>query len=615
MHLTKGQHHVMRTDGHLLVVGGPGSGKTSVAILKAAKVAGSELAAGQNILFVSFARTSLARVEAAIEREHKMAMEEKRRLDFETYHSFFWRIVKDHGHLIGLPRRIDVLTPPAEAIALSDTRARFPGRKLTDGQIEAKRLAEERERARLALDEGRVCFDLFATYAGDILCTSECVSRLVAEMYPVVILDEFQDINSAQWRVIRELGRRCRLIALGDPGQRIYDEIGADPGRLDQFRNVFNPVNVDLMFDNHRSCGTEIGTYGDDLLTGRIHQKIYEGVTIRYFEPYMAPATAMLVTATCAAQQRLVNRGSKDWSVAILVPTNKMTQLVSHALRLPRLGMPEMFHNAVVEMEAAILAADVIALLMQPASSPRHFAQFMDLLSHYYLGKGGDEPRHEAFNEAARLRKAYEELFVAQTNGKTIRKNSIIVNVLAVYDQVCALKLTGDPDADWRAVRSVLEGGACRRLSEVAEDARSISLFQPGTHLHQTLSHDWRNNGGYRNALEIAREAFMRQHFSTDAKPESGIIVMNMDKAKGKEFDEVIIFEGWPVRRKGLSPRNGDRIVRLNVRENINEKARQSLRVGVTRAKHHVTILTPRTDPCILLATGSIERNLKQVET
>jgi DNA helicase-2/ATP-dependent DNA helicase PcrA len=608
MHLTKGQRDVMRADGHLLVVGGPGSGKTTVSILKAAKVAGSELAAGQKVLFVSFSRASLVRVEEAIEREQKMAMEEKRRLDFETYPSFFWRILKTHGHLIGLPRRIGVLTPPAEAIALADIRARFPGRKLTDGQIEAKRLAEERERARLAIDEGRVCFDLFATYAGDILCGSERVSRLVADMYPVVILAEFQDTNSAQWRVVRALGRHSRLIALGDPAQRIYDWIGAGSGRLDQFRKVFNPVNVDLLSDNHRSSGTEIGTYGDDLLTGRICQKIYEGVTVRYFEPYMAPAIAMLVAATFAARQRLVNRGTTEWSLAILVPTNKMTQLVSDALRLPAAGMPEISHTAVVEMEAAILAADVIALLMQPASSPRHFARFVDLLSHYYLGKGGDEPRHESLNEAARLRKGYEELFVAQASGKMIRKNSIIVNVLAVYDQVRSLKLTGDPDADWRAIRRVLEGGACKRLREVAEDVRGISLLQHGTQLHQTLSQDWRNNGGYCNALDIAREAFIRQHFSTDAKSESGIIVMNMDKAKGKQFDEVIIFEGWPVSRRGLPPFNGDRIVRLNLRENIDEQARQSLRISVTRAKRQVTILTPRTDPCVLLASGSMSR-------
>jgi DNA helicase-2/ATP-dependent DNA helicase PcrA len=601
MDLTKSQQNVMNAQGHLLVTGGPGSGKTTVSILKAAKIAGSELAAEQKILFVSFARATVSRVEEAIEHEQEILQEQKRRIDVETYHSFFWRILKSHGYLIGLPRRIEILTPPEEAVALADIRAKFPWRKLTDGQKEAKCLAEEQERKRLAMNEGRICFDLFATYAGDILYGSAHVSRLVSDTYPVIILDEFQDTNRAQWRVVQALGMHSRLISLADPEQRIYDWIGADPARLNQFRNVFKPVNVDLGVDNHRSAGTEIGTYGNDLLTGKFRQKTYEGVTVRYFEPHIDRAMTMLVTTTYAARQRLEKLGTEDWSLAILVPTKEMTEAVSDALRRPPARMQEISHTAIVEMDAAILSADIIALLMQPASSRRHRGQLIDLLCRYYQGKGGDVPTQQAFNEATRLRNAYEELFAAEARGKKGRKNGIIVNVLAVYEQVCALQLTGDPYADWRAIRHVLEAGACKRLREVAEDARSIGVLDRGTQLRQRLSQDWRDNGEYRNALEITKQAFIQQHFSTGVKPESGVVVMNMHKAKGKQFDEVIIFEGWPVKRNGLPPFNPDRIVRFNLRENIDDQARQMLRVSVTRGKRRVTILTPRSDPCVLL--------------
>jgi DNA helicase II / ATP-dependent DNA helicase PcrA len=277
-----------------------------------------------------------------------------------------------------------------------------------------------------------------------------------------------------------------------------------------------------------------------------------------------------------------------------------MTRLVSDALRQPPAGMSEVPHSAVIEMEAAILGAEVIALLLQPFDG-RHFEQFIDLMCNYFQGKGGDEPTQAALKEAAVIRKAYEELLTCQAEGKTFRKNNILVNTLAVYEQTRALVLTGDPDKDWRAMRGIVEGGACRRLNEIAQEVRNIRVLERGTELRQGLAQDWRNNGQYIHALSITRQALMREHFSTNVKPETGVVVMNMHKAKGKQFDEVIIFEGWPIKRKGQPPYNADRIVRFNSKTEIDDQRRQNFRVSVTRAKQRITILTPRTDPCVLL--------------
>lgn len=600
MELTKGQLDVMEADEHLLVTGGPGSGKTTISIIKAAQIAEQHIRPGQKILFLSFARATVSRVVEAIEYEQKIQAITKRLIDVDTYHAFFWRVLKTHSYLIGLPRRLEILTPPNEAITLSGIRSGFPARNLSVEQKAAKKAAEATERTRLATDEGRICFDLFAPYVGDILHGSERIRSLIATMYPVIILDEFQDTNDAQWRVVQALGEFCKLIVLADPEQRIYDWIGADPARLDHFRVAFNPTEVDLSTDNHRSAGTEIAIFGNDLLTGRFRQQGYKGIAFDVFAPFPAPAMTKLVTTIYAARQRLIAQGIEKWSLAILVPTKKMTRLVSDSLRHPPAGMAEVSHTATIEMDAAILGAEVIALLMQPSGDSRHFAQFIDLLCNYFQGKDGDEPTQGALKEAISIRNAYEELLASRVNGKAVRKNSILVNVLAVYNQVRAIVLTGDPDKDWRSVRRVLEDGACKRLNGIAEEVKNIRLLDRGTQLRQQLSQDWRDSR-YRNALTITRQAFVQEHFSKSAKPESGVVVMNMHKAKGKQFDEVIIFEGWPVRAKGKIIANLDRIVWGNTSEQINDQARQNLRVSVTRGKRQTTILTPQGDPCVLL--------------
>jgi DNA helicase-2/ATP-dependent DNA helicase PcrA len=274
--LTQAQKDVLKAGGHQLVTGGPGSGKTTVSILKAAEIARESLGPGQRILFLSFARATVSRVFEAIEEELSITREEKRRIEVDTYHSFFWRILKTHGYLVGFPRRMAILTPPNEAIALSAVRSGYKtASKLSEEEKAEKRAREDAERMRLATEEGKVCFDLFAEQVAILLHGSSKVRSLVSTMYPYIILDEFQDTSADQWRVVQALGMNSTLIALADPEQRIFEFIGADPERLNHFTAAFAPSVHDLAGDNHRSKGTDIALFGNDILSGKFRQDDY----------------------------------------------------------------------------------------------------------------------------------------------------------------------------------------------------------------------------------------------------------------------------------------------------------------------------------------------------
>lgn len=594
MELTEKQLEILAADGHLLITGGPGSGKTTIAILKAAQAVDEALCPGQRVLFLSFARATVSRVSEAIQYEHQLPSEQRKRIEVETYHSFFWRIINAHGYMLGLPRRLTLLPPPAEAIALSYIRNEMGAdSKLDEARIYEKRRREHKERERLAMEQGRVCFDLFSCYAGRILHGSERIRQLVANMFPVIILDEFQDTNAGQWEVVQALGQHCRLVALADPEQRIYDFQGADPARLTHFRDKFAPTEIDLGGDNHRSAGSEIALFGNEVLRGIFTQETYAGICRVGYPPNGDQAFTELVTRVYKARGRLVKSGKMDWSLAILVPTKKMTRLVADKLREPPAGMTPVPHSAVVELEGAILGAELIAFLIQPPSDSRDLARFLDLLCNYFQGRGGDDPAQGDLNTAQKIRDAYADYLKRLTDGKSIRGNSLLVNTLATYEQARALHLTGDPDVDWREMRALLEDGGCSRLQQLAQEARNLRLLDRGTQLRQGLSEDWRTNGAYTNALQIVQQSFVQEHFATSQKPEAGVIVMNMHKAKGKQFDEVIIFEGWTEWR--------DRVVRFNDAKYDDDQARLNLRVSVTRGKSRTTILTPKNDPCILL--------------
>ena len=600
--LTEAQKDVLKADGHQLVTGGPGSGKTTISILKAAKIARESLGPGQRILFLSFARATVSRVFEAIDEERSITREEKQRIEVDTYHSFFWRILKTHGYLVGFPRRMTILTPPNEAIALSFVRRGYKAASKLSGEEKAeKRAREDAERMRLATEEGKVCFDLFAERVAILLHGSNKVRSLISKMYPYIILDEFQDTSADQWRVVQALGMNSTLIALADPEQRIFEFIGADPERLNHFTAAFAPSVHDLAGDNHRSKGTEIALFGNDILTGKFRQDEYQGIDFEAFESNPNQAYASLVGQVLRARKRLIESGRRDWSLAILVPTKRMTRFVSDVLREPFGTVPPIAHSAAVDMEGPILAAEIIAFLLEQRSHAACFDEFVELLCSYFHGRGGAAPTKSDLDEAARFRAALVKWNECLAARKPTPGNSVLKNTFAVHQAVAALELTGDPDYDWVAVRAILDGGTCTRLGDVGKEVRNVRLLERGTQLRQGLAQNWRDFGGYRHALAITRQSFVHEHFATAHKPESGVVVMNMHKAKGKQFDEVIIFEGWPKRARREIVANPDRIVSGNILDGAMTQARQNFRVSVTRAKMRTTIMTPRDDVCALL--------------
>jgi DNA helicase II / ATP-dependent DNA helicase PcrA len=81
----------------------------------------------------------------------------------------------------------------------------------------------------------------------------------------------------------------------------------------------------------------------------------------------------------------------------------------------------------------------------------------------------------------------------------------------------------------------------------------------------------------------------VEDQFAATTRPHRGVTVMPIHKAKGKEFDEVIVFEG--AYQRFLQPFRGD----------AERSARFNLHVAATRARSAVTIMTSAQDPCSLI--------------
>ncbi len=111
------RQQVLDATGYVLVLGGPGSGKTTIALKKAGRVIDEGPGPGQAILFLSFSRAAVARIGEASEAEVEKS--KRHQLSIQTFHSFCGELLRSHGYLVGCPRRRLELLLPHDEKALS----------------------------------------------------------------------------------------------------------------------------------------------------------------------------------------------------------------------------------------------------------------------------------------------------------------------------------------------------------------------------------------------------------------------------------------------------------------------------------------------------------------
>lgn len=273
LHEDSKRQAILNSKNHLLIMGGPGSGKTTIALFKAKQIVDlGILKDGQKVLFLSFARATISRVEE--QAGNLISSRTKSQMEINTYHGFIWNIIKCHGYL--LTKHPVKLLPPHE------TSKYLLG-------VEKDQVKDSL--SNLFYEKGLIYFDLFSQLCMQLLTQSCAIKSIISRMYPIIILDEFQDTNSDGGELIKLLGQECRLIALADPNQRIYDFRGADPKRITQLIEVFSPDLFDFGDENNRSNGTDIAQFGNDLLSNSNRGKRYQNVSIKTYAFRKKPNT------------------------------------------------------------------------------------------------------------------------------------------------------------------------------------------------------------------------------------------------------------------------------------------------------------------------------------
>ncbi len=275
---------VEHLDGPLMIVAGAGSGKTKVLTTRIAHLIRHGVDPF-NILALTFTNKAAAEMKERI--EHILGNREARNLYIGTFHSVFARIMRAEATKLGYPSNFTIYdTDDAKSVIKDivkelnlDDKHYKPGyvynrisaaknsligpreyRQHSEIQTEDARqsrpmMSEIYERyANRCLRNGAMDFDdlLFKMY--ELLVRFPDALAKYQHRFKYILIDEYQDTNTAQYQVIKMLGAvHENICVVGDDAQSIYSFRGATVQNILQFQDDYDDVKIVKLEQNYRS--------------------------------------------------------------------------------------------------------------------------------------------------------------------------------------------------------------------------------------------------------------------------------------------------------------------------------------------------------------------------
>ncbi len=594
---------VEHVHGPLLVVAGAGSGKTRVLTMRIARLIDETGVPPHRIFAVTFTNKAAGEMK---DRVGRLLGRDPSGLWIGTFHSLSARLLRREAEALGFTRQFTIydeddrlgvikrlmeqlghptkLFPPKLIQSLiSSAKNRMTGpESLASGSPfdRVTQVAADVYRALGPALKAANAMDFDDLMLHPLTLFQERPDRLAfyRDRFAFLLVDEFQDTNAAQYRLVRLLGEHGNVCAVGDDDQSIYGWRGADVRNMQAFREEFRDTTMVRLEDNYRSTRMVLDAANAVIADnkGRI------GKTLRANR-----ATGETVVVLAAADERdeaewivrefRTRQAAGDWiwtEMAVLYRTNAQSRALEEAFR--RAGVPYRIIGAIsfydrrevkdllaylrlvanpADDEAFLRAAQVpkrglgessLAILQEAATR-----WTKPLLATAHAAELVPDLRPNVRENLRKFGQLIEDL--RERAGHWPPAQILEQVIIAIgYEQV--LLAEGPEGADrWENVRELLASAA--EWSEVVEAPED----EPTTPLERFLA-----------------EAALLSANDTIAGAAEGVTLMTLHTAKGLEWP-VVALSGM---EDGLFP-----LVRAEEQADGLEEERRLCYVGITRAK------------------------------
>ncbi len=583
---------VAHREGPMMVLAGPGSGKTTVTTNRAKALIEEYGVKPERILVITFTKAAAAEMRERFGR----LMGESCGVNFGTFHAVYFKILKHAYHydaacIIREEERYQFFRDYTAKLDLEieDEKEFIDGISSEISLVKGERVDIEhyysmncseddfkkiyRAYENMLRSANKIDFDDMLLLCYELLTQRPDILAMWQNIYEYILIDEFQDINRVQYDIIRLLALpQNNLFIVGDDDQSIYRFRGAKPEIMLNFPKDYPECERVLLDVNYRSAADIVAAAGRLIAvnTKRFPKKIRavhgRGDAVRVLEYADVKSQNEAVVKELLAYHE---GGGQYRDVAVLYRTN--TQPGALAEKLMEYNVPFSMKDSLPNIYEHWLAKDILAYIRLALGEDGRALYFRVMnRPKRYLSR-------EAFPEArVDLAKVKQYYHVQAGKGYVIER-------IEKLEADLRLLARTSPYAAVNYIRRAI--GYDEYLREYAKQRRipEEELFDIVAQI-QEAAREYRTFPEWFAHMEEYREELAKQSAGRADRDRDAVFFMTFHGAKGLEFPHVYIVDA----NEGITPHH-----KAVVSEDMEEE-RRMFYVAATRAKSALTVTYTR---------------------
>ena len=593
------------TDGPLLILAGPGSGKTRVITYKIAYLLEQGKAKPWEVLAITFTNKAAKEMK---ERLHNLIEEDIKGMQISTFHSFGLRVIKEYYDFFGLDRTFTIIDE-SDSISLIkkiikelnlDEKKYIPRaikNKISGAKNELLNPEGFKVFARTPYDEdvvkiykkyeeklkrnSSVDFDDLLMLPIELFRKDKEALEHYQNRYKYVFIDEYQDTNEAQYLLSKMISDKYKNICVvGDESQSIYSWRGANYKNILNFEKDYKNAKVILLEQNYRSTKTILEAANSVIKNNKEKKDKHlwtlngKGSKIKYLRCYDEKDEILNIINTI---KKFKSEGIPYKEMVVLYRTNAQSQsiergFIENTIPYKVVGSYAYFNRKEIK--------DLVAYL-RLINNEKDDVSLIRAMNAPKRGIGAKTIEKLELN----ANENNVSIFDSITSGKELAFKNLILDIKEKmkdksFVDLVELVLDGSGLKDEYKEKTIENESRLENLEEFKSIARNFEDYNPGATLEEFL-------------IEISLISDVKEASDCDEV----VTLMTMHAVKGLEFD-VVFITGL---EEGLFPHSNSMFDESEL-----EEERRLFYVAITRAKKVLYLTNARSR----MLFGQIKSNL-----